>query len=210
MHGRIPWYAHTTLTPEQRAVYDEIVAGPRAGGPFRLTDPAGRLEGPFNAMLTAPGVGGPLQRLGAAIRYATSLPDRSREIAILEVSAVRRCDFEWYAHERVGRGVGLTEEELAALSTGADAVTFDEAERTLRAVCRALLTDRSLDDALYARAVTDLGEPMLYELVILVGYYDTLVLSLSAFRTPLPAGEPPVFDRPAPEREPEGDQRTGL
>ncbi|MFC4015360.1 carboxymuconolactone decarboxylase family protein [Nonomuraea purpurea] len=183
------------MTEEQRAVHDEITGGPRAAGPqaFRLTDREGRLEGPFNAMLAAPGVGGPLQRLGAAIRYATALPGRWREIAILEVALARRSDFEWYAHERVGRNAGLTEEELSALRSQADAPTFDEAERTVRSVCRALVAQRDLDDDLYARAEAALGTTSLYELVVLVGYYDTLALSLATFRTPLPAGEPPVF-----------------
>ncbi|GLY79232.1 carboxymuconolactone decarboxylase family protein [Actinoallomurus iriomotensis] len=194
-HGRVPWYDPAALDPERRAVYDEIAGGPRAAGPqaFRLTGTGGRLEGPFNAMLTAPGVGGPLQRLGSAIRYATALPARWREIAILEVAVVRHSDFEWYAHERVGRAAGLTEEELTALRSGADAPSLTSAERTVRAVCRALLTDRDLDDEPYTRATADLGTERLYELLVLVGYYDLLALSLRTLRTPLPAGEPPVF-----------------
>jgi alkylhydroperoxidase family enzyme len=195
-HGRVPWHDPAELDAERRAVYDEIAGGPRAAGPqaFRLTGPGGRLEGPFNAMLTAPGVGGPLQRLGAAIRYATGLPARWREIAILEVAAARRSDFEWYAHERVGRAAGLSDAELAALAAGLDEPSLAPAERTVRETVRALVTDRDLDDELYAQAAADLGAERLYELVVLVGYYDTLALSLRAFRTPLPEGEPPVFD----------------
>ncbi|MEV4111780.1 carboxymuconolactone decarboxylase family protein [Nonomuraea sp. NPDC049695] len=200
VHGRIPWHDPRALTADQRALYDEMASGPRAAGPFRLTDPEGRLEGPFNAMLIAPGVGGPLQRLGAAIRYATDLPDRWREIAILEVAVARRSDFEWYAHEHVGRNAGLTAEELSALRSGADAETFDEAERTVRAACRALVLRRGLDDDLYARAEAALGTARLYELVVLVGYYDTLALSLATFRTPLPPGEPPVFGQGPPSQ----------
>ncbi|WP_329244936.1 carboxymuconolactone decarboxylase family protein [Actinoallomurus sp. NBC_01490] len=194
-HGRVPWYDPAALDPERRAVHDEIAGGPRAAGPqaFRLTDARGRLEGPFNAMLTAPGVGGPLQRLGSAIRYATDLPARWREIAILEVAVVRRSDFEWYAHERVGRAAGLTDEELAALRSGGEAPSLSSAERTVRCVCRALLSLRDLDDELYERATADLGLERLYELLVLVGYYDLLALSLRTFRTPLPAGEPPIF-----------------
>lgn len=194
-HGRMPWYDPAGLDTERRAVYDEIAGGPRAAGPqaFELTDPDGRLEGPFNAMLTAPGIGGPLQRLGAAIRYASSLPARWREIAILEVAVARRSDFEWYAHERAGRAAGLGDDELAALAQGLDHPGLEAAERTLRKVVRALVAERDLDDELYARALADLGAERLYELLVLVGYYDTLALSLRVFRTPLPEGEPPVF-----------------
>ena len=46
-----------------------------------LVDEDGRLEGPFNAFLLQPRLGGPLQALGAAVRYGTSLSDRAREIA---------------------------------------------------------------------------------------------------------------------------------
>ncbi len=193
-HGRLPWYDPSSLDPEQRAVYDEITGGPRATGrAFRLTDDSGRLEGPFNAMLTAPGAGMALQRLGAAIRYATTLPDRWREIAILEAAVARRCDFEWYAHERVARAAGFTDDELAALRDGADAPAFTPEERTVRAVCRTLLSGGDLDDPTYAHAEQTLGRTALYELVVLLGYYDTLALSLRVFRTPLPAGQPPIF-----------------
>ncbi|GLW09011.1 hypothetical protein Misp01_41410 [Microtetraspora sp. NBRC 13810] len=197
-HGRLPWYDPAELDPARRAVYDEITGGARAGGPraFSLTDPAGRLEGPFNAMLTAPEVGHALQRLGAAIRYETALPARWREIAVLTVAAVRRSDFEWHAHERVGRQAGLTEEELAALRAGGGCESFDPAERIVREAAHALLTGRTLDDDLFARARDALGLPRLYELVVLVGYYETLALSLAAFRTPLPEGADPIFEQP--------------
>ena len=44
--------------------------------------------------------------------------ESEREIAILEGAALRRADFEWYAHARVGRNAGLTDEELDALLRG--------------------------------------------------------------------------------------------
>ena len=57
-------------------------------------------------MLQAPHLGGPLQELGAAVRFATSFTDRAREVAILTVAAVTRSDYEQFAHERVGAMVG--------------------------------------------------------------------------------------------------------
>jgi 4-carboxymuconolactone decarboxylase len=55
-HGRLSWPVPTELTTAARAVYDKIVGGPRASAAsaFRLVDAAGRLEGPFNAMLLSP------------------------------------------------------------------------------------------------------------------------------------------------------------
>lgn len=194
-HGRLPWFAPQDLDPPARALYDAITGGPRAQGAraFPLTDEDGRLNGPFNAMLVSPEVGTALQELGAAIRYRTSLGARAREIAILEVSVLRRCSFEWYAHERVGRQAGLTGEEIAALHAARDAPSFTAEESLVRELARTLLRERDLGDAAFARAEQALGTRVLMELIALVGYYDLLALSLSVWRTPLPAGAPPAF-----------------
>jgi 4-carboxymuconolactone decarboxylase len=195
MHGRLPWPRPEELDPTRRAVYDAIAGGPRAAGPqvFRLTDDGGRLEGPFNAMLVSPGLGLALQELGAAVRYRTSLTDRAREIAILLLAGLRSSDFEWYAHERVGRRAGLTEDELLALRDGRSPSTLSDQERVVLETSRALAVEGDLDDDAYAAAEAALGREMLTELVVLVGYYDLLALSLRVFRTPLPAGEMSPF-----------------
>ena len=118
--ARIGKLEPSALDAEQRSLYDAIAGGRRAQGPqlFRLADPEGRLEGPFNAFLLQPRLGSALQALGASVRYDTGLDDRSREIAILVVAAHWRSDFEWYAHEAVGRAAGLGDAELAALREG--------------------------------------------------------------------------------------------
>lgn len=117
---RLPRLTPDELDLDQRPLYDAITGGPRAGGPqlFALTDTEGRLNGPFNAMLFAPGVGAALQELGSAIRYRTSLSGRIRELAILAVAAHWDSAFERYAHEPIGRAAGLTDAEIAAVGAG--------------------------------------------------------------------------------------------
>jgi 4-carboxymuconolactone decarboxylase len=195
-HGRLPWFAPGELGASARALYDRIAGGARAQGPraFALTEPDGRLNGPFNAMLLNPEVGNALQELGAAIRYRSGLPDRAREIAILEVSVLRRSSFEWYAHARVGKHAGLTDAEIAAIHDGAAAATLDATETLVRELVRTLLRERDLDDATYAAAAGALGDVVLSDLIALVGYYDLLALSLRVWRTPLPAGTASAFD----------------
>jgi 4-carboxymuconolactone decarboxylase len=111
--ARIGRFEPSALDAEQRSLYDAIAGGRRAQGPqlFRLADADGRLEGPFNAFLLQPRLGSALQALGASVRYDTGLDDRCREIAILVVAAHWRSDFEWYAHEAVGRAAGLDDAE---------------------------------------------------------------------------------------------------
>lgn len=188
--GRLPHPTPGELSPEQREVYAEITGGPRGSGPFRLTDDEGRLHGPFNAMLANPQLGLTVQRLGADIRYRSTLEAREREIAILALAHIRDSHFEWYAHERVAAVVGMTQEELDALDTGATPASFSDREQTVLAATRALVTERDLDDATYDIALSQLGRTTLADLITLVGYYDLLALSLRTWRVPLPPGEP--------------------
>jgi len=195
-HGRLPWPAPEELDPRARAVYEAITGGPRASGPplFRVATDDGRLEGPFNAMLTAPGVGLALQELGARIRYGTTLSDRVREIAILVVAAHHRSDYEWYAHEAVGRAVGLSETEISALRRQDIPSSFDPAETTTVALVRSLLNDRSVDDSTMTRALAALGIEGTSETVMLVGYYQLLDLLIRAWEAPLPSGVASPFE----------------
>ena len=68
----------TTLTPEtmtadQKRVADAIQAGPRGAG----------LRGPFNALLRSPELCDLVQRVGAFVRFGTSIPQRLNEMAII-------------------------------------------------------------------------------------------------------------------------------
>jgi 4-carboxymuconolactone decarboxylase len=195
-HGRIPWPTPAELDDDQREVHQAIVGGPRASAApaFALQDEEGRLHGPFNSMLVAPQVGLPLQELGGALRYRTSLTDRERELAILALAVLRRSEFEWYAHERVGRRVGLTDEELALLADGETPAGLSPSEDVVLRTTRLLVGARDLDDAAYDEAVAVLGLTRVTELVTLVGYYDALALGLTVFRTPLPEGESSRFE----------------
>ncbi|WP_307796807.1 carboxymuconolactone decarboxylase family protein [Actinomadura barringtoniae] len=189
---RLPLLPPGHLIDEQREVYEAVTGGPRAARPpvFRFTDDQGRLLGPFNAMLYSPAVGLPLQELGAALRFRTAFTKREREIATLVVARHCRSDFEWYAHERIGRRAGLEQEEIDALREGRVPMLADVRERVICEAAGQLVAERDLSDALYNEAVATLGRPALVELVTLVGYYSALALQLRVFRAGVPEGEP--------------------
>jgi 4-carboxymuconolactone decarboxylase len=189
--ARIPKLAPSSLDAEQRSLYDAIAGGRRAQGPqlFRLTDEAGRLEGPFNAFLLQPRLGAALQALGSSVRYDTGLDARCREIAILTVAAHWHSDFEWYAHEAVARAAGLTTPELAAIRAASPDV-LPAREAVVARTTTALLTRGDLTDPEYRTATDHLGPDGLFELLTLVGYYATLALQLRVFRVPAPDAAP--------------------
>lgn len=168
---------------QQRALHASITGGPRANGPqhFALATPDGALRGPFNAFLLSPGLGGALERLGSAVRYETSLSDRTRELAILAVAAHWSSAFEWEAHEAVGRAAGVTDAELDALRRGEVPSLGDQEEQASAELVRCLLTG-DVSDEEWRRWAEPLGEAVVFELCTLVGYYATLALQMRVFR----------------------------
>jgi 4-carboxymuconolactone decarboxylase len=167
------------LTSEQRALYDELCAGPRAdssrpGGPV---DGEGRLTGPFNALLHAPAVGGPLQRLGAALRYESSLADDVRESLICLVAGVRGSSYEREAHEPIARRAGIGDDVLQVLARG----ELPEGAGAELRLGHALLTGAQPAADPAGDPVSELGHAVVLEVSTLVGYYTTLAWQLRLF-----------------------------
>ncbi|KGN39661.1 carboxymuconolactone decarboxylase family protein [Knoellia aerolata] len=192
MDERLPRLTPDRLDDAQRELHAAITGGPRSSGPqtFSLAAADGSLVGPFGLMLHVPHLGQSLQELGAAVRYLTSFTDREREIAILTAASELDSDFEWWAHTRIGRSVGLSDEELDGIRSGgfAQRADVDPMEAAVHEAVRLLSARESLDDPTYAGLVTVLGEVRLMELVVLTGYYATLALMLHVFQV----GSPPA------------------
>ena len=187
MSERLRRLVETELNEEQLTVYRSITSGPRAAGHqhFPLTDEKGSLNGPFGVMLHAPGLGIALQEVGAAIRYRTRMSDRAREIAILQVSVATASEFEWYAHERVGRAAGLTTGELADIKAGGF-ISDDVKEQAISTLSLLLLKSDDLGDEDFAEASAVLNSEEILEVVVLVGYYRTLAQMMNVFAIGVP------------------------
>lgn len=183
--GRLAPRSPTQLDASALAVYERIVASRSQGraSPFALVDADGGLVGPFNAMVCAPHVGGPLADLGEALRFRGHLTDRARELSILTVAARRNSDFEWQSHYRIAANLGIAPDVLAAIRDGADPLTLtDPIERAVVAGAASLLDRSDLNDVEYTGLVELIGEDGVIELVALVGYYELLARLLRVLR----------------------------
>lgn len=186
------------LTGEQRQLYDSIAGDARrnAARKSKVTADNGALGGPFNALLYAPQVGDAVQRLGAALRFDSSLPGHLRELAILMVAKRWRANYEWYAHALIAAREGLDEALIAAIKAGDALEDAEEAGEDAKIVYRfvtELTGTRRVSEAAYARTKALLGEQGLVELIALVGYYSLISGLLNTFEVAVPDGETPPF-----------------
>jgi 4-carboxymuconolactone decarboxylase len=184
------------LTTEQQAVYDAVAGGERSKGPqhFPLTAADGKLHGPFGLMLHSPVVGAALAELGATLRFHTSLPGRAREIVILLVAQATGSEFEWWAHSRVAKAIGFSDDELMRLAVG-ELVSDDELERAVGELAANLLTSGTVTDDEFARVSAVLSTEQIVDVTTIVGYYRTLAQLMAVFAIGIPEEERP----PAPD-----------
>lgn len=193
--SRIPYITTENFTDAQQQLYERITGGKRSHGrPLAsFFTPEGGLRGPFNAFLYNPVIGDAAQRLGEALRFEGSLPAPLRELAILTVAARWKAQYEWFAHEIIGRKHGLDEHVTNSLKAGEQPDFDSPAQALVFTFCRELLETGYISDRLYAKAVELLGEAGVVELVILMGYYTTIAMTLNVLKVPVPAGEKAPF-----------------
>lgn len=172
----------TALSPEQRRIYDEILAGPR-----------GVVEGPLRVWLQSPPLADRAQALGAFCRYQTALPPRLSELAIITTGAIWKSGFEWAVHAPIAARAGIAPAAIEAIRRGETPSFEQEDEAAVHAFTRSLHINRRVDDATYRRLVSCLGVQGAVELVGIIGYYTLISMTINAFEVPLPEGSADPF-----------------
>ena len=166
-----------TMSEAQKAVHDSIASGPR-----------GAVFGPFPVLLHSPGLAEQVQKLGAFLRFGSSLAGNLREIAVLATAKFWGAEFEWYAHAPIARDEGVSEAAIEAIRSGAEPPFADEAEEAVWRFCVALHETHDVDDETYRRVRELLGQEALTDLIAVSGYYTLLAMTLNVYRVPTPDG----------------------
>lgn len=193
MDGRLTPLFNRDLNHAQRAMWESLVQSPRGSRALR---PEGFLTGPFDALLRSPGLGAAAANLGTVIRFESSIEPRLRELAIATVAAHWRARWAWYRHAEIALQAGISESVLTAIAAGQVPSCEDSAEALVYDFVDSLVRTGTVEDEVYDRTRSLLGEPTLVELVALAGYYCMECLVLNAFAVPLPAGERVPWDPP--------------
>ena len=110
-------------------------------------------------------------RLGAAIRFRGELDPVLRELAITRTGILCEAAYEVVAHKRIGKGVGVTDEQNAALEDWKSAACFDEMQRAALAFTDEIVSLHKPTDATFNAIAAKLTPGALVELQLSVGFY---------------------------------------
>ena len=164
----LPLPPYEDLPPETREVLDNLP-------PLNV----------FRAVAGVPASFRPFMQLGGSILSGPEIDPRNREIAILAVARATNAAYERAQHEQLGRNVGISDEEIAAIRDGdAEAALDDDGALAFRAATE-ISNDVRLTDATLDRLIERWGNAGAAELILCCGYYNMVSRFLESVRVPL-------------------------
>lgn len=185
---RLPVLTEDKLDDAQRALLDSLRSSPRGD---RV-----KLGGPFGVYMHAPQYGELTQRLGAFVRFNTSVAPRLSEFAILCIARLWRAQYEWHAHAPIAEKAGVSPQTIGDLKRGRAPAKAAKDERAIWDLVQELHKRRRLSERTYKRAHSVLGDKGMVELIGILGYYTSVSMVLNVFNVPLPDGAAPYFAEP--------------
>jgi 4-carboxymuconolactone decarboxylase len=179
--GRYSELSVEQMTAEQQAGYRLLVDGSR-----------GRLPGPYRVWVHNPNLVQALEPLGTHFTPGnSSLSEREREITVLVICSKWGSVYPTNAHERRGKEVGLPADLVEAIVAGQPVDLSDARERVVYDVAQALTHGRLIPQDLYDRALQALGHESITDMIVLIGYYTCVSLTMNFYAVPASGGGTP-------------------
>ncbi|KRR26285.1 hypothetical protein CQ14_01860 [Bradyrhizobium lablabi] len=110
-------------------------------------------------------------RLGGAIRHKGELDPIVRELAITRTGILCEAPYEIVAHKRIGKNVGVTDEQNEALEHWQVATCFNDVQRAALAFTDEIVRHHKPTDATFNAIASKLTPAALIELQLSVGFY---------------------------------------
>jgi 4-carboxymuconolactone decarboxylase len=108
----------------------------------------------------------------------STLDARLRELAVLRIAHLTECAYEWDEHVAIGKSVGLSDDDIAALQRGEAADDFD---RTVLVAVDELVENTRISDQTWSALADRMDTRKLMDFVFTVGGYHMLAMALNTF-----------------------------
>jgi 4-carboxymuconolactone decarboxylase len=166
------------MTKEQQEGYRFLVDGPR-----------GRLPGPYKVWVHNPKLVHAAAPLGQHFTPGqSSLSEREREIAVIVMTSAWHSAYPTAAHEKRGKEVGLSATAVESIVAGQPVSFTDAREQVVYEMAVALAGKHLVSQGLYDRAVKTLGHESITDVIVLMGYYSCVSMTMNFYA--VPAGTP--------------------
>jgi 4-carboxymuconolactone decarboxylase len=171
---------YAEMTAPQKKMFESLISGERRGA-----------SGPFNVLLRSPEMGDLGPQFGASTRFATTVPRRLYELAIIITARHWTSQFEWTAHHRGALQAGIAPAIADAIAEGRRPAAMPRDEEAVYNFATELLQTKQVSDTTFAAAKSVLSERGVVELIDVMGWYSTVSMLLNVDRYPLPDGSKP-------------------
>jgi alkylhydroperoxidase family enzyme len=145
-----------------------------------------------------PALAGPFLAYNRVLLQRPVLEARLRELMVLRVAWRTRAAYEWVQHTRIAADLGMTPDEIRAI-TRDDTGAWTPLEAELLAATDQLVDHQRIDDETWASLAAQLDERQLVEAVFVVGTYTCLAMAFNSFGLQLDPGLEPAAGIPVPE-----------
>lgn len=185
--SRLPLILKDSLDEEGRRIF-EAINGKDSNTP-RLGPPASTMHSLAAAE--------PYDRLNQLLRSANVIGPQFFEISTLVPAREFNQQYEWTAHERGARRVGVAEEVIDVIKHGRPTTGLPEKEATAIEFGRAMLRgNRQVPPELFAKMVALFGERGTIEITMVMGDYAMTAMLLNAVNQQLPPDWEPLLPMP--------------
>ena len=177
MAERFEQIRYEDLAPEVQPLADDILKVSSAA-----------LGGPYNALLRSPEMARRCFDHLDYLRFKTSVSKRLNEFAILIQARIANAQYEWWAHAPIAQRAGLSIEVIEQLRQCNKPQGMQTDEALVYDYCVQLTLNHRVSDALWKRAIAEMGEQAVVDLTVVSGTYVMVSMLLNATQVEIPNG----------------------
>jgi alkylhydroperoxidase family enzyme len=147
-------------------------------------DLLGRNLNLYRVLAHSPRAARSLNTLARYVRDGSRLDPRLRELAILQVSYLAGSAWGFSHHVRIGREVGVSDDEIRAISdeTVGRPTQLEPLARLVLRAAREMTVELAISDETFAGLRRELDNERLTDLVVAIAFYNGLVRLLATMR----------------------------
>lgn len=177
--ARLPTVERAGLDGEGQRIFDMLTS---PGNGYE-----NGLRGPLGMWMYSPELAEGAWQLRQRVRYGTAKDQRLTELTIISTAREISNQYEYSAHEPLGRVAGLEEEIMEfvkyrrPMSEADDVAGMGETEKLIIQFTREVISEPKVSQETFARAIDLLGAEGVMDLTGLIGYYNLVAMTLKAF-----------------------------